>query len=318
MYDLRKPVLVVMDADMVKTILVKECFSYFINCQELALTGDLYDAVNFAEDDDWRQIRHLISPYFSSGHIKELFNIMKHHARKLVDSLSPKVDNDEVISIKDFFGGYSIDVMASSLFSVDMDLISNRSSPFITHASKLFRFPIHLFIFQAFFPFFVPVLKMLGFSFFPKFSTDYFRSLLEKIRAERSKSSHQTWRDFLQLMINSQMTNGLVGKEQNKGLSDHEILSQATMFIFAGYETNATTLMFLAYNLATNPEAMRCLQEEIDSTFPNKADSNPTAPVQYEALMQMEYLDSVVKESLRCTSGTQGQSNCRDQWNHDS
>lgn len=66
-----------------------------------------------------------------------------------------------------------------------------------------------------------------------------------------------------------------------------------TMLMFAGYETSATTLVFLAYSLATNPDVMTRLQEEIDSTFPNKT------PVQYEALMQMEYLDSVFNECLR-------------------
>lgn len=42
------------------------------------------------------------------------------------------------------------------------------------------------------------------------------------------------------------------------------------MFLLAGYETSALTLVFLAYTLARNPEAMKRLQEEIDSTFPNK------------------------------------------------
>jgi len=54
------------------------------------------------------------------------------------------------------------------------------------------------------------------------------------------------------------------------GLSDHEISSQVTMMMFAGYETSNITLSFLAYNLATNPEVMKRLLEEIDSTFPDK------------------------------------------------
>uniref|UniRef100_A0A7N6AKW1 unspecific monooxygenase n=1 Tax=Anabas testudineus TaxID=64144 RepID=A0A7N6AKW1_ANATE len=292
MYELRRPMLAVMDPDMLKQILVKECFTYFTNRRNLRLNGDLYDAVSTAEDHQWRRIRNIISPFFTSGHIKELFSIMKHHSHKLVLCLQSKVHNDEVIDIKDFFGPYSLDVMASCALSVDMDSINNPSSPFITHATNLFRFSKLLFAFQGTellltdtfffilsaifwcFPIFLPVLDLLGFSFFSKSSTAFFKSLLSKIQAQRKGSF-------------------VISLSVATGLTDHEIISQATMFVFAGFETSATTLVFVAYNLARNPDVMKRLLKEIDATFPNKA------PVQYEALMKMEYLDSVVTECLR-------------------
>uniref|UniRef100_A0A8P4GKT3 unspecific monooxygenase n=1 Tax=Dicentrarchus labrax TaxID=13489 RepID=A0A8P4GKT3_DICLA len=241
MYELKLPMLAVMDPEMLKTILVKECFTYFTNRRNLRLNGDLYDAVSIAEDDQWRRIRNILSPSFTSGRIKEMFTIMKHHSHKLTTCLQSKVRNGEVVNIKDFFGPYSMDVMVSCAFSVDMDTISNPSCPLITHASKLFRFSLPLFIFQGTSPLF-----------------------------------HNIF--FIYLYV---------------CLTDHEIVSQITMLAFAGYETSALTLVFLAYNLARNPEVMKRLQEEIDSTFPNKG------PIEYEALVQMEYLDCVLCECLR-------------------
>uniref|UniRef100_A0AAQ5ZFB1 unspecific monooxygenase n=1 Tax=Amphiprion ocellaris TaxID=80972 RepID=A0AAQ5ZFB1_AMPOC len=288
-YEFRKPMLVVADPDMLRTILVKECFTYFTNRRNFRMNGDLYDSMSLAEDDQWRRIRNILTPAFTSGRIKEMYRIMKHHSHKLTDSLQSKAQNVEVLTVKDIFGAYSMDVMASCAFGVDMDSNTNPSNPLITHASKLFKFPIFLFFLQGFFPFLLPLYELLGVSIFPKSSTDFFKKLVEKIRAERNGSSGQKSEDVLQYMIDSQATSERTKEKHKEGLTDHEIISQATMFMFAGYETSASTLTFLAYNLARNPEVMKHLQKEIDSTFPNK----------YEALMQMEYLDSVVNESLR-------------------
>uniref|UniRef100_A0A9L0IQJ3 unspecific monooxygenase n=1 Tax=Equus asinus TaxID=9793 RepID=A0A9L0IQJ3_EQUAS len=96
--------------------------------------------------------------------------------------------------------------------------------------------------------------------------------------------------DFLQLMINSQNSKEL---DTHKALSDLELVAQSIIFIFAGYETTSSSLSFLMYFLATHPDVQQKLQEEIDATFPNKA------PPTYDALVQMEYLDMVLNESLR-------------------
>lgn len=49
-----------------------------------------------------------------------------------------------------------------------------------------------------------------------------------------------------------------------KTISNAEIVSQAIIFLIAGFETTAINLGFIAYNLAKNPECQDQLCAEID------------------------------------------------------
>ncbi|KAJ4945197.1 hypothetical protein JOQ06_013732 [Pogonophryne albipinna] len=277
------------------TYLMAECYSLFTNRRNFRLNGELYDAVSIAEDDQWRRIRSVLSPSFTSGRLKEMFSIMKHHSANLLSSMKKKADKDEPLEMKEFFGPYSMDVVTSTAFSVDIDSLNNPSDPFVTNIKKMLKFDFFypVFLLVAFFPFMGPIFEKLNFTVFPASVTDFFYAALQKIKTGREQSKQKSRVDFLQLMIDSQKTHDSRKVEENKGLSDHEILSQAMIFLFAGYETSSSSLSFLAYNLAINPHIMKRLQEEVDSTFPNKG------PVEYQALMEMEYLDGVINESLR-------------------
>uniref|UniRef100_A0A6Q2YLT1 unspecific monooxygenase n=1 Tax=Esox lucius TaxID=8010 RepID=A0A6Q2YLT1_ESOLU len=298
-YDGRQPVLCTMDRTMIKTILIKECYNNFTNRRNFHLNGELYDALSIAEDDAWKRIRSVLSPSFTSGRLKEMFGIMKQHSSNLLNGMKKQAEKGQAIELKEFFGPYSMDVVTSTAFSVDIDSLNNPSDPFVSNVKKMLKFDLFnpLFLLVALFPFTGPVMEKMKFSFFPVEVTDFFYASLAKIKSGRGTGNTNGRVDFLQLMIDSQKDSKTkTGEEQNKGALntvDHEILSQAMIFIFAGYETTSSTMSFLAYNLAVNPHVMTKLQEEIDTVFPNKA------PIQYEALMQMEYLDSVLNESLR-------------------
>ncbi|XP_051560418.1 cytochrome P450 3A30-like [Myxocyprinus asiaticus] len=298
-YDARQPVLCILDQSIFKTILIKECYSFFTNRRNFRLNGPLYDAVSIAEDDDWRRIRSVLSPSFTSGRLKEMFGIMKTHSKILVQNMGKTVKGGEPVDIKEFFGAYSMDVVTSTAFSVDIDSLNNPKDPFVTNIKKMLKFDFlnPLFLFAALFPFTTPMLEKMDLAFFPTSVTDFFYAALKKIKSDRVANDHKRRVDFLQLMVDSQTAgkaeHGHSEEHTEKGLNDHEILSQAMIFIFAGYETSSSTLAFLFYNLATNPEAMKKLQEEIDETFPNQA------PVDYEKMMSMDYLDAALNESLR-------------------
>ncbi|KAG9262889.1 cytochrome P450 3A56-like [Astyanax mexicanus] len=293
-FDGREPVLSIADQTIVKSILVKECYTYFTNRRDVGLNGELYDALFVTKDEDWKRIRNHLSPSFTSGRLKEMFGIMKTHTNTLVKNLE-KSRKNEGIAVKEVFGAYSMDVITSTAFSVDIDSMNNPKDPFVTNIKKMLDidFLSPIFIIAMVFPFALPLLENMKISFFPQSVSDFFLGSLKKIKTEREAKNHKSRVDILQLMVDSQTELDQQGEEMKKGLSDHEILSQSMSFIFAGYETSSSTLSFFFYNIATNPETMKKLQQEIDQTFPNKT------PVNYDAVMNMEYLEAALNESMR-------------------
>ncbi|XP_074056018.1 cytochrome P450 3A24-like [Macrotis lagotis] len=293
-YDGRQPVLAIMDPEIIKSVLVKECYSVFTNRRSFGPVGILEDGVTIARDDHWKRIRTVLSPTFTSGKLKEMFPIINQYGDVLVKNMQKNTEKNKTVTVKDIFGAYSMDVITSTSFGVNIDSLNNQNDPFVREIKKLIRFnfldPLLLTI--AIFPFLVPLFKKLDVSIFPKEAIDFLTKAVKKIKEERKKNPQIHRVDFLQLLMESQ-TSKNSETDSYKELSDEEVLAQSIIFLFAGYETTSSVLSFLFYNLATHPEVQQKLQQEIDASLPNKES------VTYENLMQMEYLDMVIHENLR-------------------
>uniref|UniRef100_A0A6I8S7C8 Cytochrome P450 3A n=1 Tax=Xenopus tropicalis TaxID=8364 RepID=A0A6I8S7C8_XENTR len=295
MYDGRQPVLAIMDPAIIKTILVKECYTNFTNRRNFGLNGPFESAITIAEDEQWKRIRNVLSPTFTSGKLKEMFQIMKDYSDILVKNIQGYVEKDEPCATKDVIGAYSMDVITSTSFSVNIDSLNKPSDPFVIHMKKLLKTGLlsPLLILVVIFPFLRPILEGLNLNFVPKDFTEFFMNAVTSFREKRKKGDHSGRVDLLQLMMDSRTTGGNDLSNKHKALTDAEIMAQSVIFIVAGYETTSTALSYLFYNLATHPDVQQRLHEEIDSFLPDKA--SPT----YDILMQMEYLDMVIQETLR-------------------
>ncbi len=56
----------------------------------------------------------------------------------------------------------------------------------------------------------------------------------------------------------------------NLELTENEIMSQAFLFLIAGFDTTSTALTFIAYTLARKPEIQEKCAEEILREFGDK------------------------------------------------
>ncbi|KAL7979279.1 hypothetical protein Chor_015303 [Crotalus horridus] len=272
LFDGRQPVMAILDPALIKTIMVKEFYTYFTNRRDFGLNGNLDTALSIVVDEQWKRIRSALSPTFTSGRLKEMMPIINHYNEILEKNLQKKVESDEAIDMKLIFSAYSLDVVTSTSFGVDIDSLNHPNDPIVVHMKKFLRFtllnPVLI----------LAVLNKLNLTIFPKSSLDYFHGVVKKIKEDRQKENHTNRVDFLRLMMDSQAAAN-TSREANseKALTDTEILAQSVIFIFGGYETTGTALSFMSYCLAMYPDA----------------------PPTYEGIQQMEYLDMVVNETFR-------------------
>uniref|UniRef100_A0A3Q3X5B8 Cytochrome P450 3A n=1 Tax=Mola mola TaxID=94237 RepID=A0A3Q3X5B8_MOLML len=280
LYDGRQPLLCIMDTTMIKTVLVKECYSVFTNRRDLGLNGPLRDAVSITEDEQWKRIRSILSPSFTSGRLKEMYSIMLQHSSNLINSLRKKVEADEVIEVKEVFGPYSMDVVTSTAFSVDIDSINHPSDPFVANIKKMVKFDFlnPMLVLVVLFPFLRPIIEGMNVSFFPRDVLEFFYSFLKKIKDERSRDETKNRVDFMQLMVNAHVSeNHKEDPNSQKGLTDDEILAQAMIFIFAGYETSSIFVCLL-YPIANRLDRIAKSSVEINGVTIPKGTSI-TVPV---------------------------------------
>lgn len=78
--------------------------------------------------------------------------------------------------------------------------------------------------------------------------------------------------------------------------TDDDMTAQAILFFFAGFDSTATLLCFLANELAINRDIQKKLQLEIDELYETK-----NGKLEYNDLQNMKYMDMVVSGELHLT-----------------
>ena len=101
---------------------------------------------------------------------------------------------------------------------------------------------------------------------------------------------------------------------QQLGVTEKTAVAQSLIFLFAGFDTIATTMTMLCYQLAMNPDKQEKLAEEIDGFW---ADSD-SGKIDYDKLGELPYLSACISETLRITPPfVRSERVCEKDWKHE-
>ncbi|XP_020280576.1 cytochrome P450 9e2-like [Pseudomyrmex gracilis] len=288
MYLTTKPLFLLRDPELIKAILIKN-FEVFPNRRGFGdLNESLFSKSLFSlQGEKWRNVRNLLSPSFTSSKMKNMFILMSECAADFVKYLSELPVSTSEINIKDAFTKYTNDVIATCAFGIKINSMKDPENKFYVYGKEATDFSglrgFKLLIFGT-----LPILgKILNLKILSKDASDFFRDSIQTTIATRD-AEHITRPDMLQLMMDVR------GKEGRRALDIEEIVAQAFIFFFGGFDTTSTTMCFAAHSVAVNPDVQIKLRQEIDNVL-----EESRGEVTYEAINQLEYLEAVINETLR-------------------
>ncbi|VDI83248.1 cytochrome P450, family 3, subfamily A [Mytilus galloprovincialis] len=297
--------LTICDVDIIKQICIKD-FSKFPNRIAKGDNTDPYmkDAISLARDEHWKFLRSSISPTFSSGKMRQMMPLLQKCVNDMVEKLKKDTENGEVVDVCKYCGSFSMDVIASTAFGMDVDAQNDPDNAFIKNAKKAFSSGLKnpMLLFVLFFPFTRGILSYFKLSTLSKEMATFFHAAVNTAIDER-KSESSKRQDLLGLMLNAhtdkekseeniELSSTTLKDFKKRPLTTNEILANSLTFFLAGYETTANALSFVLYCLALYPDYADKVRHEVAD---NIGKEKPT----YDNVSKLQYLDMFVCEVLR-------------------
>ena len=119
---------------------------------------------------------------------------------------------------------------------------------------------------------------------FVKTKLNFYKERLEKEKASGISSGRP--KNLIELLLEDSSKK----QDNDEKLSDFDIMAQIFTFVLAGTDTTSNLLIMANYLLAQYPKVQDKLREEVKSF---------NGEITYEMLSKMEYLNAVIKETLR-------------------
>lgn len=282
-YFLIKPVITFTDLDLIRNILTKD-FQFFADRDSYHNEKDSLQAhlLNL-KGAKWKAMRAKLTPTFTSGKMKMMFDIMAENLKDLEKRMDQECVKNQPIDIKEVLACFTTNVIGSCAFGLEFKALEDENSPFRVIGRKMFKASFYIRMKRMFAFNFPKVAKMLDLTLSRKENTAFIIKMIEDIIDYREKNNYSR-NDFMQMLINMKNSNK---KEEN--LTMDELGSQVITFYAAGFETSSTLMSFAIYELAKHQNVQDKLRAETNRILQKNENK-----ITYESIQEMTYLNQVI------------------------
>lgn len=285
-----RPALLLRDPDYIKQVLIKD-FTVFADRQAMVYEKAEPMSMHLFRLDAarWRPLRTKLSPTFTSGKLKDMFHLVLNCADHFEKYLDEMVSEDSIVECRDLTSKFTIDVIGSCAFGLEMNALKEEHSEFQQLGRKIFRSTPKTMIRNLlkeipwFYKHFGIILDDHDVT---KFVTDLTRDTME-YRKRNNVRRH----DFVDTLIDLKDHPEKLGVNN---VTDEFLTAQLFVFFAAGFETSSTTMSYAMYELAQNQSIQEKVREEIKEVL-NSTDG----VIEYDNIKKMSYLEMIFQETLR-------------------
>uniref|UniRef100_A0A182PZ94 Uncharacterized protein n=1 Tax=Anopheles epiroticus TaxID=199890 RepID=A0A182PZ94_9DIPT len=290
------PVVLLIDAEFIKTVLVKD-FSYFHdrNFYHNDRDDPLSRHLVAMEGSKWKNLRAKLTPTFTSGKMKMMFSTVTAVAEEFDRCMANELQGGSVVEMKDLLARFTTDVIGSVAFGLECNSLKDPEVKFRVMGRKVFQaspYQAHKAFLSAQFP---QIARALHVKLTQPDVEEFFMGVV-KDTIEFRRSNNVQRNDFMTLLMKimkEQVEHGEAETDSKDQLTMDDIAAQAFVFFMAGFETSSTAMSFCLYELALNQELQDKARENIKEVMKKHN------TISYEALYEMKYIEMCINESLR-------------------
>ena len=234
MYFFTAPLMLVMDLEIIKHIMVKDFSSFhdrgmYFNTKDDPLSGHLFSI----EGKEWKEMRAKLTPTFTSGKMKTMFNTVLNISKEMVEFLNK--DRPTEFEMKELLCQFTTDVIGNIAFGLEMNCIKDPESIFRKMGRKIFATPplrsMKIFFMMQFRAF----ARSLGMRFTDKDVSDFFINSIAETVDFREKNNIVR-PDFMNLLLQLKNNGNVNDEVEGNGskITLNELSAQCFLFFIAG------------------------------------------------------------------------------------